>query len=192
MGDDPARSSCQAEPIAIDWAQVLKSVSAKVAGKLLPLGISKEDVEDLVQDICLKASQKIEPSKMQHPNGVYAFVQLIAGNTINDYFEKRGRENQRRLPLNETVEDNQHRPAVICERISAGEAVKKIFEGQNGGKPLTKEERELLLKVLGEGIPYAEIQEDMRDRGLSTTTNALRQKVYRLVSMIRESWRNTK
>jgi len=190
MGDDPARSSCQAEPIAIDWTQVRKSVTAKVAGKLR--GIPEEDIEDLVQDICFTASQKFDPSKVHHPNGVYAFVQLIAVNAINDYYEKRGKENRRRLPLNETVEDDQHQPAKLDSHISAAEFVRNIFDGQNGGKPLKEEQRELLMKHLGEEMPYEEIQEAMRERGLNTSTDALRQKVHRLVGMIRQSWRNTK
>ena len=190
MGDDPARSSCQAEPVAVDWAQVRKSVAAKVAGKLR--GFPGEEVDDLVQEICLTAFQKFDPSRIHHENSIYAFVQAIAVNAIKDYFKRRGKEDQRQFPLNETVEDDQHRPAEMDGHISAAERVRNIFDGQNGEKPLKKEQRELLMKHLGEEMPYEEIQEEMRERGLITSTDALRQKVHRLVGMIRQSWRNTK
>ena len=119
-------------------------------------------------------------------------MQAIAANAIKDYFERRSKEEQRQVPLNETVVDDQHQPAKLYSRISAAEFVKNIFDGQNGGKPFKKEQRELLMKHLGEEMPYEEIQEAMRDRGLNTSTDALRQKVHRLVGMIRQSWRNTK
>jgi DNA-directed RNA polymerase specialized sigma24 family protein len=192
MGDDPVRSSCEAEPIAIDWTRVRKSVKAKIAGKLLPLGIPEADVEDLVQDICFKASRKFDPSKIRHPEGVFAFVQAIAANALKDYFEQRRDKGTRHVPLNETVEDDRQGPATICNRISAAEFINKIFDGQNGGKPFKKEERELLMKALGEETPYEEIQKELRDRGLTTSRNALRQKVYRLVRAVRQSWPNTK
>ncbi|MEO0255447.1 MAG: sigma-70 family RNA polymerase sigma factor [candidate division WOR-3 bacterium] len=148
---------------------IYKKFSKDVYSYLLFLSLSREEAEDILQDVFIKFWKLFD--RLKNLENIKAYLLKMARNRLIDL--KRREKNIKFVELNEEIFDiKSEDPA---DKIKKIEFVKKILEN------LEEEEREIIILRFYENLKFREISEI-----LSINENTLRVKYLRILEKIRK------
>ncbi|MEO0270315.1 MAG: sigma-70 family RNA polymerase sigma factor [candidate division WOR-3 bacterium] len=148
---------------------IYKKFSKDVYSYLLFLSLSREEAEDILQDVFIKFWKLFD--RLKNLENIKAYLLKMARNRLIDL--KRKEKKLKFVELNEEIFDFKCEDPV--DKIKKIEFVKKILEN------LEEEEREIIILRFYENLKFKEISEI-----LSINENTLRVKYLRILEKIRK------
>ncbi len=152
-----------------EFEEIYKKISKDIYSYLLFLSVSKEEAEDILQDVFIKFWKLFD--RLKNLENIKAYLLRMARNRLIDL--KRRERNVKFVELDEEIfnfKSEDH-----AEKIKKKEFVKKIMEN------LEEEEREIIILRFYENLKFREISEI-----LSINENTLRVKYLRILEKIRK------